>query len=431
MSKNTTDKLIHWMNKHIPWLPSWYSVLVGVLSLAFGVLLGCFLVVAIGEPDAVKYFEELLGVAGKNDALTFLGIGMGGVLLALQALIAHRRAKAMESAARAQADAARAQAMANEHIEQGQRQERLKNAIEHLGHSSDSVRLGGAFELFHLAEDTPTLRQTVLDILCAHIRRTTNEVSYQEEYGSVPSEEIQSLLTLLFVREHAVFESLHINLQGSWLNGAELARARLHRVELDRAHLKRASLAWAQMQAASLIGANLQNATLRGTCLQLARLPIAKLHGANLEQVQLQAALATGAYFQGAALAGAQLHGARLNHAKLQGAHLADAQLQGASLQNAKFGGNPGKIGFTSFQENKRRGIGTDCQLTEVTFEGGITHSQLDQLVEGLPDDHAENLRKKLEPHIGRPANNELSVDRGASIEPYSEAEAESWIAEF
>ena len=40
---------------------------------------------------------------------------------------------------------------------------------------SDSVRLGGAYELFHLAQDTEELRQTVLDILYAHIRRTTGE----------------------------------------------------------------------------------------------------------------------------------------------------------------------------------------------------------------------------------------------------------------
>ena len=95
----------------------------------------------------------------KYDTLKFLGIGMGGILLALQALASHRRAKAME-------DAANQQAKATRNTEQGQRQERLKNAIEHLGHKSDSVRLGGAYELFHLAEDNQKVSQTVLDILC-------------------------------------------------------------------------------------------------------------------------------------------------------------------------------------------------------------------------------------------------------------------------
>ena len=110
---------------------------------------------------------------------------MGGVLIALQALMSYKRAKAMEETAKAQADAVLK-------TEEGQRQERMKNAIEHLGHKSDSVRLGGAYELFHLAEDTEALRQTVLEILCAHIRQTSREVAYRENHKSKPSEEVQS-----------------------------------------------------------------------------------------------------------------------------------------------------------------------------------------------------------------------------------------------
>ena len=88
---------------------------------------------------------------------------MGGILIALQALASHRRAKAMEDRVAA--------------VEQGHRQERMKNAIEQLGHKSDSVRLGGAYELFHLAktpipwETTYNCQQTVMDILCAHVRK--------------------------------------------------------------------------------------------------------------------------------------------------------------------------------------------------------------------------------------------------------------------
>ena len=190
-------------------------------------LLVVFVVVMCFEP---RWIFDLLGlsraevpetVAGnsKYEVLKFIGISMGGVLIALQALIANKRANAMDKTAQAQADAAQAQAAAakaqaraseeqakaNWHTEQGQRQERLKNAIEHLGHGSDSVRMGGAYELFHLARDTQgrkakELRQTVLDILCAHIRRTTGESEYREKYKSKPSEEVQSLLTLILCR---------------------------------------------------------------------------------------------------------------------------------------------------------------------------------------------------------------------------------------
>ena len=46
----------------------------------------------------------------KFKALKFLGIGMGGFLIAIQAVIANKRANAMEHTAKAQADAAQAQA---------------------------------------------------------------------------------------------------------------------------------------------------------------------------------------------------------------------------------------------------------------------------------------------------------------------------------
>ena len=125
-------------------------------------ILICLLIVLFTAFIAVMFSEtvetcigQLLGLSGnkglKNDILTFLGLSMGGILLALQALISNTRARAME-------DAAREQAKANENTEKGQRQERLKNAIEHLGHDSISIRLGGAYELFHLAQDTTELR---------------------------------------------------------------------------------------------------------------------------------------------------------------------------------------------------------------------------------------------------------------------------------
>ena len=73
-----------------------------------------------------EWVGELLGLHTKSPILKFLGIGMGGVLLALQALMSYKRAKALEDTANAQAEAAKAQAKAteeqakaNQNIEQG------------------------------------------------------------------------------------------------------------------------------------------------------------------------------------------------------------------------------------------------------------------------------------------------------------------------
>ena len=309
------------------------TALIGLLV----VLVVVFVVVMI--PDCPKWIFNLLGIAGteepKYEALKFLGIGMGGILIALQALMSYKRAKAMEQTAEAQADAARAQADAVSKTEQGQRQDRLKNAIEHLGHESDSVRLGGAYELSHLAEDTEDLCQTVLDILCAHIRRTTGESEYREKHKSKPSEEVQSLLTLLFVHHSEVFKDHSIELQGSWLNGADLLQAQMQGANLIKAHLQGVSLYEAHLQETLLFSAQMQGAHLTEAHLQKANLTEAHLQGADLTEAHLQGVDLTKAHLQKANLTEAHLQGANLQRAYLQEAHLTEAHLQGADLTEA------------------------------------------------------------------------------------------------
>ena len=259
------------------WKKRWAERWVSALIVVFGGL-GVISLAVLRCGGAEKYVVQLLGLEysemPKYEALKFLGIVMGGVLLTLQAVIANKRAKAMEKTAKAQLGA-------NQATGRGQQQERMKNAIEHLGNASDSVRLGGAYELFHLAEDTEDRgqRQTVLDILCAHIRWTTLErqyrwisggpeyIEYKDKYPSNPSEEIQSLLTLLFVQKYKVFIGLDINLQGSCLNGSILIQARLEKAHLEEAQLQGARLEGARLQGADLIRAQLQGAHLEGAQL--------------------------------------------------------------------------------------------------------------------------------------------------------------------
>lgn len=377
-----------------------------------------------------------LGLPGqKNAILTFLGLSMGGVLLVMQTIIANTRAEAMEKAALEQAKA-------NENAEKGQRQERLKNAIEHLGHDSVSIRLGGAYELFHLAQDTEDLRRTVLDILCSHIRRTTNEDEYRDKHSSKPSEEIQSLLTLLFVQEHEIFKDCHINLQGSWLNGIDLHRARLekavlikanlHEVNLSEADLREADLKEAYLHEASLVKARLQGASLVKARLQHAKLSEAQLQGANLCEAQLPEAALFQARLQGADLGSAHLQGADLSGTQLQGATLSDAKFHEVYLYGAQLQGVTSQFdSLPSFEARIRDRIGKESDLGGITFAGELTEGCLDSLVEGLPDDSTAILREKLTSHIETQPSNRLPKNSGAICGSYTEEEAEQWIAEY
>ena len=390
---------------------------------AFVVLLVTFVLVMVS--DSVEgAVSSLFGLNAKNATLTFLGIGVGGVLLALQALMSYRRAKALEETAKAQAKATEEQAKANQNTEQGQRQERLKNAIEHLGHDNAAVRLGGAYELFHLAQDTEDLRQTVLDIFCAHIRQTTGEDEYQKKYLSKPSEEIQSLLTLLFVQEHEVFKGLHIDLQGSWLNGAKLQDARLEKAVLDGAYLQRTDLKKVRLQGAQLRETFLQGAVLWEAYLQGAALSDARLQGTTLRSARLQGAILQAAQLQGADLPGTQLQGAELLVAELQGADLNTADLRGVVSQVPDL--------KNQFEERITSRIKRHSDLAGAIFEGGLGMSQedLDALVELVSEEKREQVRQ-LAWHLGKPASHELPEDSGAITGAYTAEEAEQWIAEY
>ena len=335
------------------------------------------------------------------------------------------------------------QAKTNQNAEQGQQQERLKNAIDHLGHASDSVRMGGAHELFHLAKDNPELRQTVMDILCFHIRNTTKKEEYRKTQKSKPSEEVQSLLTLFFVQDHDVFKGLAINLQESWLNGADLQKARLQKAILKQAYLRGARLDMAHLQEANLVEAHLEEAVLEQANLQGAKLISAYLQGGTLFQARLQranlwmarlhAAYLQDAHLQGANLADVKLQGAILLEARMQGAKLSYTQMQGAILDKANLNGAGTQewSSSTPFAERIRKSIDKESDLSKVVFFGGIGRKFADSLVEGLSDEKAMILRASLRPHIDKPFSFGLPENSDAITSAYTKKEAEEWIAEY
>lgn len=421
-----------------------------------------------------EWIFNLLGInksgePNKYEVLTFLGLGMGGILVALQALASHRRAKAMEDTVK--------------HSEQGQRQERLKNAIEHLGNEKESVRWGGAYELFHLAKDSKELSQTALDMLCLHIRQTTSENEYRDTHESKPSEEIQSLLRLLFVQKHEVFKGCDINLQGSWLNGANLresrlqgailtgvnlqgatlAESRLQGAILTEGYLQKADLRKARLQGASLDRAYLQEANLSNACLQGATLIEARLQGIILKWAYSQGAIFYRAYLQKADLSGARLQGAILYFANLQCANMKDTALQGAILAGAYLQGAilwmahlQGVVGArrlpmdfqgelhmwgaeawrnfrkpSRFEKRLRESIDREADISGMVFKGRLTKEDVDSIVEGLPDEKANELREELEPHVDQDPSIELPTDSDANTGTYPTRDAETWINEY
>jgi hypothetical protein len=78
------------------------------------------------------------------------------------------------------------------------RDSRFSTGVDLLGNASESARTGGAYNLYFLACEFPEqYKESVVEILCAHIRTITSTPEYQQNFKDKPSNEIQTILNLL------------------------------------------------------------------------------------------------------------------------------------------------------------------------------------------------------------------------------------------
>ena len=264
--------------------------------------------------------------------LKFYAYVVGGIVLIWQVRIANRRATALERTA----------ALG----EKGNITERFKNAIEHLGGESESIRMGGIYGLYHVVRESRGYADTVLKILCAHAKSVMAEPGYTEK--EKPSNEIAAILDVLFPvipddenhKIEVLFEKVdisgwhlqgadvsfrnmqHVNGIGVNLLSANLSRANLILANLSMANLSRTGLQYAELMAASLSQADLSEANLAGADLSEATLSRTCLSNANLVMANLSEA-----YLLGANLSEANLSEANLSEANLLGVHITAEQL--------------------------------------------------------------------------------------------------------
>ena len=191
-----------------------------------------------------------------RESAKFAGYLIGGLLLFWQIEISNRRATAAEKTA--------------ELTERGNIAERFKNAIEHLGHKSASIRLGGIYALHHIAQEVEKYRERVFEILCAYIRETTTQEAYKPRIVKFsrkePTIEIQSILNLLFMKTPGceIYKGLKTNLENVNLAGSRLIEANLQIADLQEANLQGAYLDGTDLQGANLYGTDFRDVNLAG-----------------------------------------------------------------------------------------------------------------------------------------------------------------------
>ena len=253
----------------------------------------------------------------------FVGYIIGGLLAVGQVIASNRRATAAEKTA--------------ESMEKGNVAERFKNAIEHLGNESSSVRLGGVYALHHIAQEEVNYSERVFEILCAHIRGTTSDKDKYEPRQIAdtplvqPSIEIASILKLLFVADKGkeIYCGFKAILENSNLERASLYRAKLRNADLRAVNLKNTWLNRADLTKAVLFAADMAGTKLRDAILIAANFEEADLRDANLRAICAMLICAVPIC--------ANLCDANLRVADLRGANLCDAKFYMANCQNCNF----------------------------------------------------------------------------------------------
>lgn len=126
--------------------------------------------------------------------------------------------------------------------------ERFARSVELLGNEADQVRVGAMHALVWLANSTPRYRQTVLDVLCAYLRRPFHHPSWDENGAdpdtvflkAAPSAEVQQEQQVRRTAQRLIKDTLswgekddheHFNL--------DLTGASLEYLSLDGRHVNR------------------------------------------------------------------------------------------------------------------------------------------------------------------------------------------------
>ena len=323
--------VLHWLSRLINWLQSHVMHILVIILIGMVV---CLLIVGFGvENDMAPVW--ILGTKSKKEALQFIAFGMGGIVATIVAVAINRRANA--------------QAKNNELIEKGHINDRFQHATINLGHEKRRVRITSFYQFHYLAEvNKDGFRESIFDILCAHLRQITSGKFYKLKEGEKePTDECQALLNILFKsKDQSVFSKFPINLEKICLRKMNLSTARLSYANLKGADLSGANLSDADLSNADLSNANISDADLSNANLSHADLASANLSDAdllytNLSHAGLMDTNFRGAYltdvnFSGTLLLGTDFREANLNHIKLE-----NADIQRPDFRGTKINGRP------------------------------------------------------------------------------------------
>ena len=146
------------------------------------------------------------------------------------------------------------------------RDHRFSLGVELLGNPNESARIGGAFNIYFLATEYKEYRKPACEIFCAHIRTFTNKQEYKISHTEKPSNEIQTIIDLLFRKEYGLyFDNCNKNFSGALLNGISFFEAILVNVDFKMAALSNINFSKAKLNSIDFKDAKLSKVNFEST----------------------------------------------------------------------------------------------------------------------------------------------------------------------
>ena len=417
----------------------------GRISRGLLYLLGVFIVglVVIGvlvmaSPSVLPFFSELFGTTinstqqpvlngtainnTKQPTLKFIGWLISGCIALIATILINRRADA-------QAEAAKAQVDSNELTRQRQSEELFNWAASHLVNDRAEARIVAFYELHSLARGVEHLRKRVLEVLCAHLRQITTAPDYAG-IGK-PTEEVQTLLDLLFKSDECIFQGLEANLQRVNLVGANMVSAHMPSTDFASACLIGTNMSLAKLHNCNFINAKMHGVNLLGAKLPLARFVGTKLYGSILHNANFQSA-----YFMNT-----DLRGSCCGRAGLFGE--LGTQMQGIGFglipidNNVAYMGGVSGDTWESFQSVIEKHVEKEGRIRDIIFDGHAKNIKnlfkIDVektnkfLKENVSPERAQGYMDIMEHYMQEYEADKPNLD----ISPYTKEEAKEWIEEY
>lgn len=231
--------------------------------------------------------------------------------------------------------------------QQGQITDRFSRAVEQLGSTDPTIRIGGIYALDRIARDSERDHRPAMEVLAAFIRgpddagvetgatpvaSTLGEIEARAAFGVIarrdPARDGPGGCINLLRARLAGISLVGAALPNLCLREADLTNANLARADLDDVFLQEANLSGANFDEAELVAADLRGAVCLGCNFFGADLTGASFSGANLRGALFDGgSVLTETDFNGAVLDGAFLFGVDLSAATALSQEQADAAL--------------------------------------------------------------------------------------------------------